>query len=171
MLRLAIAFTLLGGGFTLSGIVGLASLGVLPYITLMISVLVIGASLLETAGYFFLAFSHIMNAKSYGKNNAASTIALSAAIPIAALKSVSLYFLLYGIIETIIAYFRIRKFETLAIAMGLSLIASAEFMRWTSFLYPSVETLLIVSLVIKIIGFSALFVPVAKFASIRGRLL
>ncbi|MFQ6135018.1 MAG: hypothetical protein ACE5KU_04305 [Nitrososphaerales archaeon] len=170
MLRLSIAFLLLGGGFTLSGIVGLASLGVLPYITLVISVLVLGAGLLEAAGYFFLAFSHIMNVRGFEKAGAASPITLSAAVPVAALKSVSLYFLLYGVIETVIAYFRVRRFETLTIAIGLGMIASAEFIRWTSFLYPSVAAILVVSLVVKIMGFSTLYVPVVKFASLGGRL-
>ena len=49
MLRLTLSFILLGGGFALSGIIGLASIGVLPYVTLAISALVIAASFLETA--------------------------------------------------------------------------------------------------------------------------
>ncbi|MEE9586054.1 MAG: hypothetical protein V3W09_04055 [Nitrososphaerales archaeon] len=170
MLRLTIAFLLLGGGFTLSGIVGLADLGVLPYITLLISSLVLGASLLEAAGYFFLAFSHMMNVRGFGKGGMNSTITLSAAIPVAALKSVSLYFLMYGVIETVIAYFKVRRFETLTIAIGLGLIAAAEFIRWTSYLYPSIATILILSLVIKVLGFSTLYIPVLRFASLRGRL-
>jgi hypothetical protein len=169
MLRLALSFLLLGGGFALSGIVGLASLGLTPYITLAVSALVLIASLMETAGYFFLAFSHMMNARRIA-GGGVPLMAIATTVPVTALKSVALYFLLYGLIETVLAYLRDRRVETLGIALGLGLIASAEFIRWTSFLYPTATIIFVISLIIKIAGFSTLYIPVVKYSSLRGKL-
>ncbi|MCL4437134.1 MAG: hypothetical protein M1503_10750 [Thaumarchaeota archaeon] len=167
MLRLTLSFILLGGGFALSGIIGLANIGVLPYVTLAISVLVVAASFLETAGYFFLAFSHMMNARRM-VGIGLPALALPDITPVDALKSISLYFLLYGLIETVLAYMRDRRFETLGIAVGLGMIASAEFVRWASFLYPTATIILLTSLVIKVIGFSTLYIPVVKYVTLGG---
>lgn len=169
MLRLSLAFLLLGGGFTLSGIVGLASIGLLPYVTLAVSALVMVASLLETAGYFFLAFSHMMNVRRMAGAGVPS-MAIVGGGAIVALKSVAIFFLLYGLVETILAYLRDRRVETLGIALGLGLIVSSEFVRWASFLYPTVAIIFAVSLVIKIVGFSALYIPVVKYASLRRQM-
>jgi len=169
MLRLAIAFLLLGGGFFLSGLVGLSDLGILQIATLVLSGIVFVAYSLEAAGYFFLAFSHMMNVRGFGKANFAQKMTLTAAIPLVGIKSISIYFLLYGVFETTIAYFRERRSETLIIALGLGLIASAEFIRWVSLLYPTVSTILVFSLVIKIIGLSTFGLPVVRFVSSRRR--
>lgn len=169
MLRLSLAFLMLGGGFVLSSMVGFTNLGILPYLSLLVTGLLFGSALLEAVGYFFLAFSHMMSVRSFGKTGAVSTITLSATVPIAALKSVSLYFLLYGVIETVIAYFRVKRLETLTIAFGLSLIAAAEFIKWASFLYPTLTAVLAISLVVKIMGLLTLYVPVVRFASLGGK--
>jgi len=169
MLRLTIAFLLLGGGFTLSGVIGLTNLDIQPPISLWVSAVVIGASSLEAAGYFFLAFSYMMNARSVGKTTLVPAFALIAVVPVIALKAIAIYFLLYGVIETLISYLKVKKAETLTIAVGLILIVSAEFIRWISFLYPTEATILAISLVVRVFGFIILFVPVVKFISIRGR--
>ena len=170
MLRLTVAFLLLGGGFTLSGISGISNLYVSPSSTLLNWVIVIGGSSLEAAGYFFLAFSHMMNIRGFSKIAAIPTFALLTVVPATALKAVGIYFLMYGIIETTIAYVRAKKFETLALALGLVLIASAEFMGWVSFLYPTETIILVTSLVIRVLGFTILFIPVAKFVSLGGKI-
>ena len=169
MLRLTIAFLLLGGGFTLSGVIGLTNLDIQPHSSLWVSAVVIGASSLEAAGYFFLAFSYMMNARSVGKTTLVPAFALIAVVPVIALKAIAIYFLLYGVIETLISYLKVKKVETLTIAVGLVLIVSAEFIRWISFLYPTEATILAISLVVRVFGFIILFVPVVKFISIRGR--
>jgi len=169
MLRLTIAFLLLGGGFTLSGVIGLTNLDIQPPISLWVSAVVIGASSLEAAGYFFLAFSYMMNARSFGKTTLVPAFALIAVVPVIALKAIAIYFLLYGVIETLMSYLKVKKAETLTIAVGLILIVSAEFIRWISFLYPTEATILAISLVVRVFGFIILFVPVVRFISIRGR--
>jgi len=169
MLRLTIAFLLLGGGFMLSGIIGLTNLDLQSPIPLWVSAVVIGASSLEAAGYFFLAFSYMMNVRGFGKASTVPVFALVAAVPVVALKAIAIYFLLYGIIETLISYLKVKKIETLTIAFGLVLIASAEFIRWISFLYPTETTILAASLIIRVFGFITLFVPVLRFVSLRGK--
>ena len=168
MLRLTMAFLLLGGGFMLSGIIGLTNLDLQPNAALWVSAVVIGASSLEAAGYFFLAFSYMMNVRGFGKTSAVPVFALAAAVPVVALKAIAIYFLLYGIIETLISYIKMKKIETLTIACGLVLIASAEFIRWISFLYPTETAILAISLVVRVLGFITLFIPVLKFVSLRG---
>lgn len=169
MIRLTIAFLLLGGGFSISGIVGLLNLNTQTSSSYLVEIMVIGAASLEAAGYFFLAFSHMMNVKGIGRMVTVPTFALAAVVPVAALKAIAIYFLLYGIIETGLAYIKLKKFETLAIAVGLILIASAEFIRWASFLYPTEGIILAVSLLVRVFGFITLFIPVVKFVSIEGR--
>ena len=168
MLRLTMAFLLLGGGFMLSGIIGLTNLDLQPNTALWVSAVVIGASSLEAAGYFFLAFSYMMSVRGFGKTSAVPVFALAAAVPVVALKSIAIYFLLYGIIETLISYIKVKKVETLTIACGLVLIASAEFIRWISFLYPTETAILAISLIVRVLGFITLFIPVLKFVSLRG---
>jgi len=169
MLRLTIAFLLLGGGFTLSGIIGLTNLNMQPPIALWVSAVIIGASSLEAAGYFFLAFSYMMNVRGFGKTSTVPVFVLAAAVPVVALKAIAIYFLLYGIIETLISYLKMKKIETLTIVCGLILIASAEFIRWISFLYPTEASILAISLVVRVFGFITLFVPVLRFVSLRGK--
>lgn len=169
MIRLTIAFLLLGCGFSISGIGGILNLNIQTSNTFVAEIIVISAASLETAGYFFLAFSHMMNVKGIGRMATVPTFAFAAVVPVAALKAIAIYFLLYGIIETGLAYFKLKKFETLAIAVGLILIASAEFIRWASFLYPTEGIILAVSLVIRVLGFITLFIPVIKFVSLGSR--
>lgn len=169
MIRLTIAFIFLGGGFSISGIAGVLNLNAQPSASLGVSIIVIAAASLEAAGYFFLAFSHMMNVRGIGRMATVPTFALAAVVPVTALKAIAIYFLLYGIIETGMAYIKLKKFETLAITLGLGLIASAEFIRWASFLYPTEGFILASSLVIRVLGFIALFIPVAKFVSLGGK--
>jgi len=164
MLRLMLAFLLLGVSFALSGIVGFASIGMLPLVTLSLSTLLLISAMLEASGYFFLAFSHIMNAK-VKYTGLVSSLALTTTLPVDALKSVSIFFLLYGITETTLSYIRVRKVETLLIACAFILLATAELIKWTSFLFPSVTTILAVSLLIRMIGFFTLYVPVMRVSS------
>ena len=164
MLRLMFAFLLLGVSFALTGIVGFSSIGMLPILTISITSLLLVSAVLEASGYFFLAFSHIMNAK-VKYTGFVSSLAITSTLPVDVLKSVSLFFLLYGITETVLSYIRVRKVETLLIACAFLLLATAELIKWTSFLFPSLTAILAVSLLIRMLGFFALYVPVMRVSS------
>lgn len=166
LLRLTLAFLFLGVSFALSGLLGFVELANLSQVALVGWGLVVAAAALETAGYFFLAFSHVLNVMS-GRLRVLPALTTIASVP-AVFKAFSLYFLLYGFIETFASYRRIKKTETLLIATGLGFIALAEFVRLVSALYPSDQILLVASLIVKIIGFLALFVPVLRFSLKEG---
>ena len=61
LLRLAAAFVFLGAGFLLEGLYGFSSLALLPGFEVSLTTLLISGLFLETAGYFFLAFSHMLD--------------------------------------------------------------------------------------------------------------
>jgi hypothetical protein len=69
--------------------------------------------------------------------------------------------LVYGAIETMLSYFDNRKKGTILVSVGLSLLALGEFLGWYSFLFPE-SILYYVSMIIKIVGLIALFIPVSK---------
>ena len=169
LLRLTLAFALLGTGFVISGVSGLVVMDMLPGLAFLLSAFVVAAAGLETVGYFFLAFSHIIDVR--GKSSVKVTPALF--IPIAsaaaALRSLSFYFLLYGVVETFISYFKTKRRETMPIALGLSLIFGSEFIRWLS-LFEAGGMMTFISLLVKIIGFFALYIPVMQFSAQKERI-
>src|SRR5713101_8090592 len=59
LLRLATAFFFLGFGFLAEGVVGLSQIA--PVLPISATTIVVGGLLLETTGYFFLAFSHVVD--------------------------------------------------------------------------------------------------------------
>jgi hypothetical protein len=69
--------------------------------------------------------------------------------------------LAYGAIETMLSYFDNRKKGTISVAVGLALLALGEFLGWYSFVFPE-SILYSASMVIKIGGLIALFIPVSK---------
>ena len=124
LLRLATAFVFLGFGFLVEGLVGLSQ--VVPAVGLTATEVVVGGLLLETTGYFFLAFSHAIDVLMSKRIGVAllvfPVISLSGAQLANALSILSFYFVLYGVVETLYSYARTRKPDTLLIALGLSLI-------------------------------------------------
>jgi len=164
LLRLTIAFTLLGSGFTISGLSGLAELQMLPSIALLFSLLIIFATLLETLGYFFLAFSHMIDVRASMKIGIGSALILPTVSIPAVMKSLSLYFLLYGVAETVISYSKLKKRETLLISLGLAVIALGEFIRIAGYFYPGMNAIVSASLALKIAGLFTLYLPVARFS-------
>jgi hypothetical protein len=170
MLRLATAFAFLGIGFLVEGLVGLGQ------VTAILTTTVIAGLVLQTTGYFFLAFSHAIDVTLSKRVGAAllvfPVITLSGEQLTAALSILSFYFVLYGFVETIFSYAKTKRPDTLLIAGGLAMIGAGTFVQWLSVLYPQVDllsqVLLLVQILMKEMGLMMLFVPVMNYA-ISGR--
>lgn len=173
LLRLATAFIFLGFGFLVEGLVGLGQ--VVPSLQLSATAVVVGGLLLETTGYFFLAFSHALDVILSKRLGAAlllfPVISLTATQLADVLSILSFYFVLYGVVETVYSYKRNRRPDTLLIAAGLALIGAGTFVQWLSLLYLQVDVLsqvlLLLQIIMKEMGLLILFTPVLNFA-VRG---
>ena len=165
LLRLTTAFVFLGFGFLTEGLVGLGQ--VLPSLPVSTTTIVLGGLLLETTGYFFLAFSHAVDVMLSKRMGAAllvfPMITLSATQLTDVLSILSFYFVLYGVVETVYSYARTRKPDTLLIAMGLSLIGFGTFIQWLSLLYQYVGVLSLLQIILQEMGLIMLFTPVLAF--------
>lgn len=165
LLRLAAAFVFLGAGFLLEGLYGFGTLAILPGLEVSLATLLIAGLFLETAGYFFLAFSHMLDVvfdKRMGVMLALFPIlAINQTSVEVILTSLSFYFILYGVVETLFSYSKSRNPNTLLIASGLGLLAGGW---WMSLAVPDVLLLSIVQLLMKEVGLVILFIPVLKFS-------
>jgi len=165
LLRLATAFVFLGFGFAVEGVVGLGQ--VIPALSFS-TMAVVSGLLLETMGYFFLAFSHAIDVVTSKRTGVAllmfPVITLSSAQLVEILSILSFYFVLYGVVETGYSYLRNRKPDTLLIAAGLALISIGTFVQWLSLLYLNVDVLSLLQIIMKEIGLLILFTPVLRFA-------
>lgn len=165
LLRLAAAFVFLGAGFMLEGLYGFSSLDLIPGFEVSLATLLISGLFLETAGYFFLAFSHMLDVvfdKRMGVMLMAFPLmAINQSSLEVVLMSLSFYFILYGVVETLFAYSKNRNPNTLLIACGLALLAGGW---WISLVSPDGLLLNIIQLLMKEIGLVTLFVPVLKFS-------
>ena len=168
LLRLAAAFVFLGAGFMLEGLYGFSSLDLLPSFEVSLATLLISGLFLETAGYFFLAFSHMLDVvfdKRMGVMLALFPLmAINQSSLAVVLTSLSFYFILYGVVETLFAYSKNRNPNTLLIASGLAVLACGW---WISLVSPSSLLLNIVQLLMKEVGLVTLFIPVLKFSFTR----
>lgn len=163
LLRLSAAFFFLSIGFFFSGIAGFTGSGFLQPLASAIALFIIPAAVFETTGYFFLAFSHALDVRA-GRKHMRQILFIPLFTVNAALKSLSLYFLIYGVTETIISYIKSRRIMTMVISIGLSFLAFGEFIRWISLLYPQGDVLMLFSLVLRICGLTILFIPVVRFS-------
>lgn len=121
---------------------------------------------IQTIGYFFIAFSHSIKSlfpkSSYFRSVGIFPLFLISSVQIEHIfRSVSFILLAYGAIETTLSYFENRNKGAISVATGLSLLALGEFLGWYSFVFPE-SILYAVSMVIKIGGLVALFIPVSK---------
>jgi len=170
LLRLATAFLFLGVGFMVEAVIGLEGVvTILPALTATaVAGLVVASALMETAGYFFLAFSHALDVMFSKRLQVALLIfpvfTLSAAQTTDALSILSFYFILYGVVETFTAYARTRKPDTMLIGLGLALLGAGTFVAWFSLMYPLVYVLSLVQIIIKEVGLMILFIPVLSYA-------
>ncbi|MDG6901603.1 MAG: hypothetical protein JRM80_06545 [Nitrososphaerota archaeon] len=165
LLRLATAFVFLGLGFLVEALVGASYY--YPQLAMLTTTVVVAGLLLETTGYFFLAFSHaidVMISKRLGYALLIfPMISLTGPQLSDVLSILSFYFVLYGVVETLFAYARNRNPDTLLIAGGLALIGVGTFIQWLSLLYFQVDLLSLVQIITKEIGLMVLFIPVLNF--------
>ena len=121
---------------------------------------------IQTIGYFFIAFSHSIKSffpkSSYFRSIGIFPLFLVSSVQIEhVFRSISFILLAYGAIETMLSYFENRNKGTIWVSTGLGLLALGEFLGWYSFVFPE-SIMYPISMIIKIGGLIALFVPVSK---------
>jgi len=121
---------------------------------------------IQTIGYFFIAFSHSIKSffpkSSYFRSVGIIPLFLVSSVQLEHIfRSVSFILLAYGAIETMLSYFENRNKGAISVAVGLGLLALGEFVGWYSFVFPE-SILYSASMIIKIGGLIALFIPVSK---------
>ena len=165
MFRLALAFLLIGVGFAVlwTGYLVDDLVTKNGYIERWVQTLGTG---IQTMGYFFIAFSHSIKAffpkSSYFRSIVILPLFLISTVQLEHIfRSISFILLVYGAIETILSYLNSRNKGTISVSCGLSLLALGEFLGWYSFVFPE-SILYPVSVVIKICGLVALFIPISK---------
>ena len=122
--------------------------------------------IIQTVGYFFIAFSHSIKS-FFPKSNYFRSIGILPFFLVSTVqlehifRSISFILLAYGAIETMLSYFENKNKGAISVSVGLALLALGEFLGWYSFVFP--ETMLYsISMTIKIGGLIALFIPVSK---------
>ena len=121
---------------------------------------------IQTVGYFFIAFSHSIKSffpkSRYFRSVGIFPLFLISSVQLEHIfRSISFILLAYGAIETMLSYFENKNKGTISVAIGLALIALGEFLGWYSFVFPG-QILYYTSIIIKIGGLIALFIPVSK---------
>jgi hypothetical protein len=121
---------------------------------------------IQTIGYFFIAFSHSIKSffpkSSYFRSVGILPLFLVSSVQLEhVFRSVSFILLAYGAIETMLSYFENRNKGTIWVSLGLGLLALGEFLGWYSFVFPE-SILYTASMIIKIGGLISLFIPVSK---------
>jgi len=121
---------------------------------------------IQTVGYFFIAFSHSIKAffpkSRYFRSIGIFPLFLVSSVQLEHIfRSVSFILLVYGAIETMLSYFENKNKGAISVAVGLALLALGEFLGWYSFLFPE-SILYSASMIIKIGGLLALFIPISK---------
>ena len=121
---------------------------------------------IQTVGYFFIAFSHSIKSffpkSSYFRSVGIIPLFLVSSVQLEHIfRSVSFILLAYGAIETMLSYFDNKNKGAISVSVGLALLALGEFVGWYSFVFPE-SILYSTSMIIKIGGLIALFIPVSK---------
>ena len=121
---------------------------------------------IQTVGYFFIAFSHSIKSffpkTRYFRSVGIFPLFLVSSVQLEHIfRSVSFILLVYGAIETMLSYFENKNKGAISVALGLALLALGEFLGWYSFVFPE-SILYSASMIIKIGGLLALFIPVSK---------
>jgi len=122
--------------------------------------------IIQTVGYFFIAFSHSIKS-FFPKSNYFRSVGIIPLFLVSTVqlehifRSISFILLAYGAIETMLSYFENKNKGAISVSIGLALLALGEFLGWYSFVFPE-SILYSVSMTIKIGGLIALFIPVSK---------
>ena len=121
---------------------------------------------IQTVGYFFIAFSHSIKSffpkSSYFRSVGIIPLFLVSSVQLEHIfRSVSFILLAYGAIETMLSYLDNKNKGAISVSIGLGLLALGEFVGWYSFVFPE-SILYSASMIIKIGGLIALFIPVSK---------
>ncbi len=122
--------------------------------------------IIQTIGYFFIAFSHSIKS-FFPKSNYFRSVGILPFFLVSTVqlehvfRSVSFILLMYGAIETILSYRDNKNKSVILVSLGLGLLALGEFLGWYSFVFPE-SILYSISMTIKIAGLIALFIPVSK---------
>jgi len=122
--------------------------------------------IIQTIGYFFIAFSHSIKS-FFPKSNYFRSVGILPFFLVSTVqlehifRSVSFILLMYGAIETILSYRDNKNKGVILVSLGLGLLALGEFLGWYSFVFPE-SILYSISMTIKIAGLIALFIPVSK---------
>ena len=121
---------------------------------------------IQAIGYFFIAFSHTIKS-FFPKNRYLRSIGIFPLFVFSTMsiehiiRAFSFILLVYGCIETLVSYLEGKQKGALSVGTGLGLLALGEFTAWYSFVFP--ETMLyLLSILMKISGLLALFIPVSK---------
>jgi hypothetical protein len=122
--------------------------------------------IIQTVGYFFIAFSHSIKSffpkSNYFRSVGILPLFLVSTVQVEHIfRSVSFILLTYGAIETILSYRDNKNKGAISVAIGLALLAIGEFLGWYSFVFPE-SILYPISMTIKIVGLIALFIPLSK---------
>lgn len=121
---------------------------------------------IQTIGYFFIAFSHTIKS-FFPKSRYFRSVGILPLFFLSTMniehiiRSFSFILLVYGAIETIVSYIEGKQKGALAVGIGLALLAFGEFLAWYSLVFPE-SILYSVSIVLKISGLLALFIPISK---------
>ena len=121
---------------------------------------------IQTVGYFFIAFSHSIKSffpkSNYFRSVIFIPLFLVSSVQLEHIfRSVSFILLVYGAIETMLSYFENKNKGAISVSVGLAFLALGEFLGWYSFVFPD-SLLYPASIIIKIAGLIALFIPVSK---------
>lgn len=170
LLRLTFAFLSISIGFFILWIQSMFDIFALGKAADVDSILVIGLGF-QALGYFFLAFSHSIQSLTFKHMAPAFALVSLAIAPLFVIpgnsiehiiRSISFILLVYGATQTMTSYMWSKNRNTLIIASGLALLALGEFIGWYNFIYPG-SMFYYASIIVKIAGISAIFVPLYRF--------
>jgi len=165
LFRLTIAFFAIGIGFGIIWSAYMINTVLFDGLEINRGITALGLGI-QTIGYFFIAFSHTIKS-FFPKNRYLRSIGILPLFVFSTMsiehiiRAFSFILLVYGCIETLVSYLEGKQKGALSVGVGLGLLALGEFIAWYSFVFP--ETILyLLSIIMKISGLLALFIPVSK---------
>jgi hypothetical protein len=165
LFRLTIAFFAIGIGFGIIWSAYMINTVFFDQLEINRGITALGLGI-QTIGYFFIAFSHTIKS-FFPKNRYLRSIGIFPLFVFSTMsiehiiRAFSFILLVYGCIETLVSYLEGKQKGALSVGAGLGLLALGEFIAWYSFVFP--ETILyLISILMKISGLLALFIPVSK---------